>query len=110
MFTGTQRANRTRFVRAGAALAAVLAAASVLAAPAGASSQDVTFHVTPIFYGSVVLGTSSTNQSLVTNTSSAPLYFISASPSNNNVGAEFHASQGTCTGALAPGTQCALSV
>jgi hypothetical protein len=111
MSMGTHKASRTRFVRAGGALAAMLAAASVfVAAPAGASNQDVTFTVTPIFFGSVVLGTSSTGQSIVTNTTAEPLYFISASPSNNNVGAEYHASQGTCTGALASGAQCQLSV
>jgi len=107
----SRQAHRTPLARAGGVLSALLAAAAMLvAAPAGASSQDVHFTLTPIFFGSVVLGTSSTQQSIVTNSSLQPIYFISASPSPTNVGAEFHASQGSCTAAVLPGTSCDLSV
>ncbi|HEV3211905.1 MAG TPA: choice-of-anchor D domain-containing protein [Acidimicrobiales bacterium] len=107
---GNRSTTRTRAARFGGALGALLAAASVFAvAPAGASSQDVHFSLTPIFFGSVVLGTSTTGQSIVTNNSALPLYFISASPTGVR-GAEFHASRGTCTGALAPAAQCDIAV
>jgi ASPM-SPD-2-Hydin domain-containing protein/HYDIN/CFA65/VesB family protein len=107
---GNRSIARTRTARFGGALGALLAAASVVAvAPAGASSQDVHFSLTPIFFGSVVLGTSTTGQSIVTNNSGLPLYFVSASPSGAH-GAEYHASQGTCTGALAPGATCNVAV
>jgi hypothetical protein len=94
----------------GGLLSTLLAASALVAGPAAASSQEVTFHVTPIFYGAVTLGTSNTEQSIVTNTSPAALYFISASPSPGNTGAEYHATAGTCTGALAPSATCDLSV
>jgi len=103
--------GRARGVRALGVVATLVATAAMLvAAPAGASSQDVTYTLTPIFFGDVVLGTSTTGTSIVTNTSAQPIYFISASPSVNDFSAEYHASQGTCTGALAPSTSCDLSV
>ena len=107
---GNRSTTRTRAARYGGVLGAVLAATAVFAAaPAGASSQDVHFSLTPISFGSVVLGTSTTGQSIVTNNSGLPLYFISASPTGAK-GAEFHASRGSCTGALAPGAQCDIAV
>ena len=110
MRMGIRSSTRTRTARLGGALGAMLVAATVFAvAPAGASSQDVHFSLTPISFGSVVLGTSTTGQSIVTNHSGQALYFISASPGANHF-AEFHASQGTCTGALAPGAQCDIAV
>jgi hypothetical protein len=88
-----------------------LAAASlVLASPAGASNQSVKFTTTPIYFGAVTIGTSSSGVSLVTNTSTQPLYFVSASPGTSKTGAEYHASQGTCTGALAVGASCDIDV
>ena len=108
---GNPSAHRTRVARLGGALGALLAVASVfIAAPAGASNQGVTFTLTPIAFGSVVLGTSTTGQSIVTNTTAAPLYYISASPGKNATGAEYHASQGSCTGALATGASCDVAV
>jgi hypothetical protein len=108
---GNRSAVRTRGALVGGMLSALLLAGTALVAgPAGASSQDVTFHVTPIFFGAVTLGTSTTGQSIVTNTSSAPIYYLSASPSTGNTGAEFHGSAGTCTAALAPSASCNLSV
>src|SRR6202035_2896741 len=107
---GNRSTTRTRAARYGGVLGAVLAATAVFAAaPAGASSQDVHFSLTPISFGSVVLGTSTTGQSIVTNNSGLPLYFISASATGAK-GAEFHASRGSCTGALAPGAQCDIAV
>ena len=108
---GNGPTTRTRTARFGGVLGALLAAATVFAvAPAGASSQDVHFSLTPIYFGSVVLGTSTTGQSIVTNNSALPLYYISSSPGSSH-GAEFHASQGTCTGALLPpGAQCDIAV
>src|SRR5258708_2711748 len=99
---GNRPASRARGGRAGALLGALLAVATVfVAAPAGAVSQDVHFTLTPIYFGSVVVGTSTTQSSIVTNKSAFPLYFISASPGTGS-SAEYHASKGTCTGALAP--------
>jgi hypothetical protein len=106
---GTRSTTRTRATRFGGVLGALLAASVFAVAPAGASSQDVHFSLTPIFFGSVVLGTSTTGQSIVTNNSALPLYFISASPTGAK-GAEFHASQGTCSGALLPLAQCDIAV
>ena len=108
---GNRSGNRAWGARAGGVLAALLAVATVFAsAPAGASNQSVTFTLTPVSFGSVVIGTSTTGQSIVTNTTGAPVYFISASPSVKSIGAEFHASMGSCTGALATGASCDLSV
>jgi hypothetical protein len=108
---GIRTTTRTRVARVSGAVAALLAVASVFAAaPAGASNQGVTFTLTPIAFGSVVLGTSTTGQSIVTNTTAAPLYYLSAHPGTDSTGAEFHASAGTCTGALAPGAQCDVAV
>ena len=78
---GNPPTTRTRTARFGGVLGALLAAATVFAvAPAGASSQDVHFSLTPISFGSVVLGTSTTGHSIVTNNSGLPLYYISSSP------------------------------
>lgn len=107
---GNRSVLRTRGVVMGGLLSVLLAATALVASPAGASSQDVTFHVTPIFFGAVTLGTSTTGSSIVTNTSSAPIYYISATPSTGNTGAEFHGSAGTCTAAVAPGTTCDVAV
>src|SRR5271154_6409362 len=98
--TGLRTRSRAAAILVGAALAA---ASLVLASPAGASNQSVKFTTTPIYYGAVTIGTSSSGVSLVTNNSTQSLYFVSASPGTNKTGAEFHASQGTCTGALAVG-------
>ena len=107
---GNRPASRARGGRAGALLGALLAVATVfVAAPAGAVSQDVHFTLTPIFFGSVVVGTSTTGESVVTNESAVPLHYISASPGTGNA-AEFHASRGTCTGALAPEATCDVAV
>jgi hypothetical protein len=107
---GNRPTTKARTTRFGGVLGALLAAATVFAvAPAGASSQDVHFSLTPISFGSVVLGTSTTGQSIVTNNSGQPLYYVSSSPGSGH-GAEYHASQGTCTGALAPGAQCDIAV
>lgn len=97
-------------VRAGGLAAAILAAATVLTIPAGASNQDVTFTLTPIAFGTVTIGTSTTGQTIVTNTTSSDLHFISASPSATAKGAEYHATAGTCTGALAPSATCDVDV
>jgi len=108
---GNRPEIRARGGLLGALLGATLAAATVLAgAPAGASNQNVTFTLTPVAFGSVVIGTSTTGQTIVTNTTAQNLYYISATPSANNVGAEFHASAGTCTGALAAGASCDVAV
>jgi Abnormal spindle-like microcephaly-assoc'd, ASPM-SPD-2-Hydin len=107
---GNRSTTKIRTARFGGVLGALLAAATVFTvAPAGASSQDVHFSLTPIYFGSVVLGTSTTGQSIVTNNTALPLYYIASSPGSGH-GAEFHASQGTCTGALAPGSQCDIAV
>jgi trimeric autotransporter adhesin len=107
---GNHPTTRTRTARFGGVLGALLAAATVFAvAPAGASSQDVHFSLTPISFGSVVLGTSTTGHSIVQNNSGLPIYYISSSPGSNHT-AEYHASQGSCTGALAPGSQCEIAV
>lgn len=103
--------GRTKKALLGSVLGAVLALASVaVASPAGASNQDITFTITPINFGSVVLGTSTTGQSIVTNTSAVSLSYVSAHPGSSSSGAEFHASAGTCTGALAPGLSCDVDV
>lgn len=104
------RTARTRGAAAAALVTAMMAASAFLAVPAGASNQSVTFTITPIHYGAVVIGTSSTGESIVTNTSSSDLYFLSAHPGNNAVGAEYHASAGTCTAAIAPGASCDVDV
>jgi len=102
---------RARGGLVGALLGASLALATVFAgAPAGASNQNVTFTLTPVAFGSVVIGTSTTGQTIVTNTTAQNLYFISANPSNNSTGAEFHASAGSCVGALAPTASCDVAV
>jgi hypothetical protein len=105
------RTTRTRGARTAVLLGALLTAASIfVAAPAGAASQTVKFSLTPVYFGSVVIGTSSSGESIVTNNSLASLYFISATPSNSNTGAEFHGSRGTCVGALAVGASCDVDV
>lgn len=103
---------RSQRTRGAAALLAggLLAAATFLATPAGAANQSVTFTITPIHFGAVVIGTSSTRVSIVTNTSSVDLYLLGAHPGTNAVGAEYHASQGTCTAAIAPGASCDVNV
>jgi hypothetical protein len=104
-------AMRTRGSRTAVLLGALLTAASIfVAAPAGAQSQVVKFSLTPIYFGNVVIGTSSSGESIVTNHSQGSLYFISATPSNDNTGAEFHGSRGTCVGALAVGASCDVDV
>ena len=107
---GNRSALRTRGAVLGGLLSAVLAATALVAGPAAASSQEVTFHVTPIYFGAVTLGTSTTGQAIVTNTSPRAIYYISAAPGTGSTGAEFHASAGTCTAAVAPGATCDLSV
>jgi hypothetical protein len=108
---GTRSALGTRrALLAGLVGTAMAAASLVLAAPAGASNQDVTFTVAPVYFGSVVIGTSTTGASIITNTTDAPLYYIAAHPGTNATGAEYHAAAGTCTGALASGDSCDLNV
>lgn len=108
---GYRTGGRTRGAGAAALVTVALAAASVLlASPAGASNQTVTFEVTSINFGSVVIGTSATEAAIVTNTSAFPIYFLAASPGTGAKGAEYHASQGTCTTALAPGSSCDVDV
>src|SRR5271170_7427322 len=108
---GNRPVSRAGIGRAGALVGALLAVATMfVAAPAGASSQNVTFRLTPISFGTVVIGTSNTGQTVVTNTTGANLYYVSASPSPDNTGAEYHASAGTCTGVLAPAATCDVSV
>lgn len=106
------RATRTHGTRMAVLLGALLTATSIFvgAPPAGAASQQVKFSLTPIYFGKVVIGTSSSGESIVTNNSTAPLYFVAAAPTANNVGAEFHASQGTCVGALGIGASCDVDV
>jgi hypothetical protein len=105
------RTTRTRGSGTALLLGALLGAASIfVAAPAGAASQTVKFSLTPIYFGTVVIGTSSSGESIVTNNSLSPLHYISAAPSDNNTGAEFHASRGTCVGALAVGASCDIDV
>lgn len=104
------RSTRTRGAAAAALAAGLLAAGMFLATPAGAANQSVTFTITPIHYGAVTIGTSSSGVSIVTNTSSVNLYYLSAHPGTNAVGAEYHASAGTCTAALAPGASCDVDV
>lgn len=105
-------ATRTRGARTAVLLGAALTAASIFAggAPAGAASQKVQFSLTPAYLGKVVIGTSTSGESIVTNNSAAPLYFISASPSDDSVGAEFHATRGTCRGPLGIGASCDVDV
>jgi hypothetical protein len=93
-------------------LAPVLALAPALAAsPAGAAqSENLTFTVTPVAIGGVTIGTSGTGQSVVDNTGTSPIYFVSAHPNSSNKGAEFNGSAGTCTSAVAPGGTCAITV
>jgi hypothetical protein len=106
---GTRTAARTRTAVLGGVLGAVLALGALVATPAGASSQNVRFYVSPIYFGAVTLGTSTTGQAIVTNHSAQPIYFIGASPNGGSTGAEFHASAGTCTGAIAPAASCDLA-
>lgn len=104
--------TRTRGSRTALLLGAALTAASIFVggAPVGAASQKVLFSLTPAYFGKVVIGTSTSGESIVTNNSAAPLYFISASPSNDSTGAEFHATRGTCRGPLAIGASCDVDI
>jgi hypothetical protein len=81
-----------------------------VSSPAGASNQSIHFSVTRVAFGIVDIGTSGTDASIVTNHTGQPLYFVSATPSKNNIGAEYHGSVGTCTGALAPAATCDVAV
>jgi len=95
----------------GALVGALLVAATALvASPAGASNQSIHFSVTRVAFGAVDIGTAGSDSSIVTNHTGQPLYFVSATPSNNNVGAEYHGSAGTCIGALAPTASCDVAV
>jgi hypothetical protein len=104
---------RTR-ARQGLSAALVVAlsllGSAVLAPPSGALSLAVSFTLTPISFGSVTEGTSMPGQSLLTNTSAAPIYFVRAAPNASNTLAEFHGSVGTCAGPIAPGATCDIAV
>ncbi len=104
------RTARTRGAAAATLAAGLLAAGMLFTAPAGASNQSVTFTITPIHFGAVTIGTSSSGVSIVTNTSSFDLHFLGAHPGTDAVGAEYHASAGTCTTAIAPGATCDVDV
>ena len=54
---------------------------ALVTVPVGAASQKVLFSLTPATLARSSLGTSTSGESIVTNNSAAPLYFISASPS-----------------------------
>jgi len=103
-------ASARRAVAATLVAASTLLAASVIATGAGASSLAVSFTVSPINFGQVTEGTSVVGQSLITNNSTSPIYFLTASPNASNTLAEFHGSVGTCAGPVAPGATCDVNV
>src|ERR1019366_2529473 len=68
----------------GALVGALLVAATALvASPAGASNQSNHLSVTRVAFGAVDIGTAGSDSSIVTNHTGQPLYFVSATPSNN---------------------------
>ena len=90
--------------------ALLVGATALVSSPAGASNQSIHFSVTRVAFGTVDIGTSGSDSSIVTNHTGQPLYFVSATPSKDNKGAEYHGSAGTCTGALAPAATCDVAV
>ena len=107
---GRSSSGSTRTSVAALVGALLVAATALVASPAGASNQSIHFSVTRVSFGTVDIGAAASGQSIVTNHTGQPLYFVSATPSNNSVGAEYHGSAGTCVGALAPAASCDVSV
>ena len=107
---GRSSSGTTRTSIAALVGALLVGATALVASPAGASNQSIHFSVTRVSFGAVDIGTSSAGQSIVTNHTGQSLYFVSATPSKNNTGAEYHGSAGTCLGALAPKASCDVSV
>lgn len=106
--TITSRPRRLRYMSAAIAPLLLLSTA-VLAVPAGASSLNVTFAVTSVDFGTETVGTTATAQAVVTNTTSAPLYFKAAAAHGGSAG-DFSLSSAGCAGALAPASSCTIGV
>ncbi len=112
MIHAKQRRRGVRNATLALLVTPILALAPALAAsPAGAAqNENLTFTVTPVAIGGVTIGTTGTGQSIVDNTGTSPIYFVSAHPNSSDKGAEFNGSAGTCTSAVAPGGTCAVGV
>lgn len=104
----TRRTRCTRVMSAAIAPLLLLGSA-ILAAPAGASSLNVTFNVTSVDFGTETVGTTATAQAVVTNTTAVALYFKSAVTHGGSEG-DFALSAVGCAGALAPDASCNISV
>lgn len=90
-------------------LAPLLLVGALAISPAGAASLNVSFTVTNANFGAVTVGTTSTSQVVVTNTSTVPLYFKSATIHGGATG-DFTDAPAGCAGALAIGASCDIGV